>query len=74
MNGREILKAIRSDAKLCHLLITILTTSRSEQDINDSYRLGANCYVIKPISMGEFIELISDLQNFWFKTAQLPTE
>ncbi|MBE7381555.1 MAG: response regulator [Leptolyngbya sp. SIO1E4] len=73
MSGKEIIREIRGDKKLCHIPITVLTTSRSKQDIEDSYKLGANCYVSKPDSLDEFNQMIQALEKFWFTVAKIPT-
>jgi two-component system response regulator len=72
MDGREALKAIKSDARLRHIPIIILTTSKSEEDIFHTYNLGANSVVLKPVTYGELVQIMHNLTQFWFGTAALP--
>ncbi len=64
-NGREVLKEIKSDPDLRRIPVVILTTSRSETDIGNCYDLHANCYVVKPVDLDEFIQIIHSIENFW---------
>ncbi len=72
MSGKEIIQVIRSEKELCHIPIAVLTTSQAQQDIDDSYRLGANCYVSKPVGLDEFNEVIRALEQFWFTIVKIP--
>jgi len=72
MSGKEILHAIRGEATLCHIPVAILTTSQAQQDVDDSYRLGANCYVSKPVGLDEFTQTIHALEEFWFTVVKIP--
>ena len=72
MDGREALKAIKSDPRLRHIPIVILTTSKSEQDIFNVYNLGANSAILKPVTYASLVQIMSNLVKFWFDTAELP--
>ncbi|MGB3615336.1 MAG: response regulator [Elainellaceae cyanobacterium] len=72
MSGKEILRTIREDTALCHIPVAILTTSQAQQDVDDSYRLGANCYVSKPVGLDEFTQVIHALEEFWFTVVKIP--
>ncbi|WP_299484818.1 response regulator [Acaryochloris sp. IP29b_bin.137] len=74
INGHEVLRYIRADEQLKHIPVIIFSTSDSEKDILQSYQLGANAYVIKPLDLRELIQFISLLVDFWLKTARLPSE
>ncbi|MBA4016631.1 MAG: two-component system response regulator [Pirellula sp.] len=65
LDGIQVLKAIRSDSALQSLPVVILTSSREEQDLINSYRLGVNAYVVKPVGFPDFIEAIQSLGMFW---------
>ncbi len=65
VNGMEVLKAIRSCRLLDMLPIVMFTSSDEEKEIIDSYRLGANSYVEKPIDYKKFNDVISGLENYW---------
>jgi len=71
-DGREVLAEIKSDPELKQIPIAILTASEAEEDILQSYRMHANCYLIKPAELGKFKELVSSIKDFWFGTAKLP--
>jgi CheY-like chemotaxis protein len=65
IDGLQVLEKIRTDAMMRHLPVVVLTSSREEQDLVRSYRLGANAYVVKPVGFKEFIDAIQDLGVFW---------
>ena len=71
-NGHEVLKHIKEDEKLKHIPVIILTTSSSEKDINLSYKQYANCYIIKPVEVSDFLRVISTIENFWISIVKLP--
>jgi CheY-like chemotaxis protein len=65
VDGHEVLKQIRSDPELRLIPVVILTSSREERDLYQSYDNGANSYVVKPVDFDEFITAISKLGVFW---------
>ncbi|HET6247639.1 MAG TPA: response regulator [Tepidisphaeraceae bacterium] len=67
-NGREVLVEIKSDPNLRRIPVVILTTSRSDTDITKCYDLHANCYVVKPVDLDEFIQIIHHIENFWLNS------
>jgi len=64
-DGREVLAEIRSDTRLRHIPVIILSLSDSERDIHEMYDLQANCYIIKPVMFGEFEKIIRSVVMFW---------
>ena len=58
MNGREILSTIKNNSRLCAIPVVVLSNSDAEQDVLNSYKLGANCYINKLINFKEFIKNI----------------
>ena len=72
IDGYEVLTKIKSDQKLKRIPVVILTTSQAEQDIVRSYDLHANCYVIKPVDLDRFIEVIKAITEFWLAVVELP--
>jgi CheY-like chemotaxis protein len=72
MDGIEVLHAIRSDEKLKMLPVVMLTSSREEQDLITSYKLGVNAYVVKPVDFKEFIEAVKQLGIFWAVINEVP--
>ena len=65
MDGLEVLRRMRADAGLRALPVVILTSSREERDIIESYQLGVNAYVVKPVAFQEFIDAVKNLGLFW---------
>lgn len=65
LDGIQVLRTIRSDPVLQPLPVVILTSSREEQDLVNSYKLGVNAYVVKPVGFPDFIEAIQALGIFW---------
>ncbi len=72
MDGREILAELKGDPVLKRIPVIVLTTSTSEADIVTSYSLNANCYVTKPVSIDEFLDVMRSLESFWLDVARLP--
>ncbi len=71
-DGREVLREIKEDNDLKRIPVVILTTSEAEQDILESYNLHANCYVTKPVDMGQFLKVVRSIEDFWFTVVRLP--
>ena len=71
-DGRELLKEIKRHEKLRLIPIIVLTTSKNEDDVCDSYMNYANAYVTKPTDLNEFVKLINTFEEFWFNQAILP--
>jgi CheY-like chemotaxis protein len=65
VDGHEVLRQIRADPELRLIPIVVLTSSREEKDLFESYDNGANSYVVKPVDFDEFITAISKLGVFW---------
>jgi len=74
LNGHEVLQFIKSSAQLCHIPVIMFTTSSADKDIVDSYREHANCYITKPVEVEDFLNAISQIEQFWFNLAELPGE
>jgi CheY-like chemotaxis protein len=65
VDGLEVLKQIKSDVNLKTIPVVVLTSSREERDIVESYELGVNAYVVKPVDFHEFVDAIKELGLFW---------
>ena len=65
LDGLEVLQAIRSDEGLRLIPVVMLTSSAEERDLVQSYRLGANGYVVKPLDFKEFVTVVASLGVFW---------
>ena len=72
VDGRQVLKKVRSDSNLRPMAVVVLTTSRQEEDILRSYELGCNSFITKPGTMEQFIQVIHALEEYWFRTVVLP--
>jgi two-component system response regulator len=73
MGGLELLKSIRSNEKLKLLPVVILTSSKQERDIIESYSLGANSYIQKPVDFSQFVEAVKQLGLYWLVLNVSPT-
>jgi len=72
-DGRQVLEEMKRDEALKAIPVVVLTGSASEADILRSYKLGANCYITKPVGLKQFITVVRSIDNFWFKVVKLPT-
>ena len=72
MNGLEVLREIRADERTKLLPVVILTTSKEEQDIINSYSLGANSYIRKPVDFIQFAEAVRQLRLYWLLLNETP--
>lgn len=72
MDGREALRALRGDPALRHYPIVVLTTSKAEEDIVESYELGVNSFIRKPVSFEGLVEACRVLGRYWFEVVELP--
>jgi chemotaxis family two-component system response regulator Rcp1 len=71
-DGREVLAEIKTDKDLKRIPVVVLTVSQAEEDILKSYNLSANCYIIKPIDLEQFIRVVKSVENFWLAIVTLP--
>ncbi len=74
VDGLDVLRRIRSDARTCLLPVVILTTSDEQRDVVESYRLGANSYVRKPVDFSGFVEAVRHLGLYWLAINEPPPE
>ena len=72
MGGKEFLKRIKNDENLKQIPVVILTTSDSERDIIDSYKLQASGYVHKPVTLDEFKGVMEKIEAYWFILCKRP--
>lgn len=71
-NGHEVLAETKGDPQLCSIPVVVLTTSTSEHDLTEAYRLHANCYITKPFDLDGYIAMIRGIEQFWMELAELP--
>ena len=72
VDGLEVLKRVKADPDLRTVPVVMLTSSREEQDLVESYDSGSNAYVVKPVGFGEFVEAVRELGLFWAVVNQPP--
>jgi CheY-like chemotaxis protein len=73
-DGRETLAEIKTDPDLCHIPVVVLTTSEAESDVLKAYGLHANCYIVKPVDLDQFLQVVRSIEAFWLTIVKLPTE
>jgi CheY-like chemotaxis protein len=71
-DGREVLNEIKNNDDFKRIPVVILTTSSAETDILNTYNLHANCYIVKPLDMNQFIRVVKSIENFWLTVVKLP--
>jgi chemotaxis family two-component system response regulator Rcp1 len=74
MDGRELLREMKSDTSLRIIPVVVLTTSDAETDVLRSYDLHANAYITKPLDMEQFIRVVKGIDDFWFGIVRLPSQ
>jgi len=72
-SGREVLAEIKRSDRLRQIPVVVLSSSRDGEDVRQSYDLGANSYISKPVDFHSFRIALSSLKRFWFSTVQLPS-
>jgi CheY-like chemotaxis protein len=71
-SGLEVLEELKQDSNLKRIPVVVLTVSKAEEDIIKSYNLYANCFIIKPIDLHQFIMVVKSVEHFWLKIVKLP--
>jgi two-component system, response regulator len=74
MDGREVLGLIKKDERFRRIPVVILTTSKADEDILNSYDMGANSYITKPVTFEGLVAVIKSLKDYWLGIVQLPPE
>lgn len=73
VDGLEVLRRIKSDPRTRTIPVVVLTSSREERDIVESYQLGVNSYIVKPVDFEQFTEAVRHLGLYWLLLNQPPT-
>ena len=71
-DGFQVLSEIKEDLDLRSIPVIVLTTSVAQEDIQKAYKLLANCYIIKPIDLDDFVRVVRIIEDFWLATVRLP--
>ncbi|MEO1451731.1 MAG: response regulator, partial [Bacteroidota bacterium] len=74
VHGRDVLHFIKNEERLSMIPVIVLTTSKSETDIQESYDKRANCYIAKPVDIDSFFAIMRNLGQFWFNVVKLPSQ
>jgi two-component system, response regulator len=72
VDGLEVLRRMKADDRTRNIPIVIMTSSREERDLVESYRLGVNSYIIKPVDFGQFTESVRQLGFYWLLLNKVP--
>ncbi|MFZ4396313.1 MAG: response regulator [Kiritimatiellia bacterium] len=71
-DGRAVLEEMKADPDLKCIPVVVLTTSQSEQDVRHAYDNHANCYIVKPVDLKQFLQVVLAIDNFWLAIVKLP--
>lgn len=74
INGMQALKIIKEDSELKKIPIIVLTTSKNEEDVLKTYKIGISAYIIKPFTFDDLISIVQKTANYYFEIVTLPTE
>ena len=71
-SGLEVLAEIKTDPDLLQIPVVVLTTSQAEEDVLRTYKLHANCYIVKPVDLEQFMSVVQAIKSFWLALVVLP--
>lgn len=74
VDGLEVVRQVKSDPALRTIPIVVLTSSRQDQDLVESYNLGVNAYVVKPVAFDKFVEVVKQIGLFWVLINETPPD
>ncbi len=72
VDGIEVLRRIKEDERTRTIPVVVMTSSNEERDVFDSYRLGVNSYIVKPVGFAAFVETVSKIGMYWILTNRAP--
>ncbi|MDZ7774601.1 MAG: response regulator [Bacteroidales bacterium] len=73
VNGLEVLKAVKGNQETKTIPVIVLTSSKEEKDIVNSYNLGVNSYIVKPVDFDKFVDAVRDIGFYWLLLNQYPS-
>ena len=73
-DGREVLAEIKTNSQYKRIPVIVLTTSRNEDDVNQSYDLNANCFITKSRNLNQLFTIVQRIEEFWLSTVTLPPQ
>jgi len=65
VDGIEVLRRVKADARTCNIPVVMLTSSQEERDVSETYRLGVNSYIVKPVDFSNFVHAVGELEIYW---------
>ena len=74
VDGMEVLRRVKGDERTRHIPVVVLTSSKEDRDVVESYRLGVNSYISKPVDFNEFVKVVSELGMYWLLVNRPPLE
>lgn len=72
VDGIEVLRQVKGDPRLRVIPIVVMTSSNEERDVVESYRLGVNSYIVKPVDFSAFLEVVAKIGLYWILTNRVP--
>jgi two-component system, response regulator len=72
VDGIEVLRRIKADERTCMTPVVVMTSSKEERDMVESYQLGVNSYIVKPVDFDQFTDAVRQLGYYWLLLNQLP--
>ena len=72
VDGIEVLRQIKTDARTRTVPVVVMTSSNEERDVMESYRLGANSYIVKPVEFPAFLDVVAKIGLYWVLTNRVP--
>ena len=73
VDGLEVLRRLKADERTRQIPVVVLTSSKEERDIEESYRLGVNSYIVKPIDFSAFVDVVADIGLYWVVANRVPS-
>jgi CheY-like chemotaxis protein len=73
VDGIGVLKRLKADERLSALPVVIMTSSNEEKDVVESYRLGVNSYIVKPIDFAQFVDVVAKIGLYWVVANRVPS-
>jgi two-component system response regulator len=72
LNGIDVLRQLKEDERFKGIPVVIMTSSNEERDVVESYRLGVNSYIVKPVDFSQFVKTVSEIGMYWVLTNRVP--
>ena len=72
VDGIEVLRQVKADERTRVIPVVVMTSSNEERDVMESYRLGVNSYIVKPVEFASFLEVVAKIGLYWVLTNRVP--